>query len=226
MYPQAADRMRVVENGYDPAFAPAPTLTAPPEDRPLTFTYVGTIGDRVPVPEAVEGWIAARELSPDVAGGHADIWGPVGATDRDKLRLLAGAATYGVRYRGPARKADLAGVYADSDVLLLMLSRGRYVTSGKVYEYLASALPVVSVHEPGNGAADVLAGYPLWFQAADLTPSSVAKAIADGAQAARTATPEVRRRCAEYAARYERSRQLAGPVQELHDWVMSERGSR
>jgi hypothetical protein len=33
----------------------------------------------------------------------------------------------------------------------------------------------------------------------------------------------VRRRCAEYAARYERSLQLAAPVQELYDFVLSRR---
>lgn len=219
LYPQAADRMRVVENGFDPSFAPSPVLTAPPADRPLTFTYIGTIGDRVPIAEAVEGWVMARSEVPALADAHADIWGPISSTSGHKAALLHGAEAYGVRHRGPVSKGDVAGVYGASDALLLILSRGRYVTSGKVYEYMASALPIVSVHEPGNGAADVLRGYPLWFQAADLTPGSIAEVLRAGAEAARTADEETRRRCAEYAAGYERSRQLEGPVRELYDWV-------
>jgi glycosyltransferase involved in cell wall biosynthesis len=220
LYPDSADRMRVVENGYDAAFAPDPVLTAPSDaDKPLTFTYIGTIGDRVPIPEAIEGWIAARESVPGLADANVDIWGPVSSSKSDKATLLTAAEAYGVHARGPVQKADVRGVYAASDVLLLILSRGRFVTSGKVYEYMASALPIVSVHEPGNGAADVLRGYPLWFQAADLTPASIADAIAQGAAAARTADDETRRRCADYAATYERSRQLGAPISELFEWV-------
>lgn len=223
LYPQAADRMRVVENGYDPEFAPRPRLEASPPGDPLTFSYIGTIGDRVPMAEAVEGWIAARELAPELKRARVDIWGSLSSPNGSKAMLLAAAAEYGVVHRGPVAKASVAEVYGDSDVLLLILSRGRHVTSGKVYEYMASALPIVSVHEPGNGAADVLRGYPLWFQAADLTPGSVAEAILAGSTAARTAEPVLRRRCADYAKRYERSQQLFEPISELYDWVKSSR---
>ena len=223
LYPDAADRMRVVENGYDPAFAPRPRLEASSADRPLTFTYIGTIGDRVPMAEAVEGWIAARQQLPELEHARVDIWGSLSSPNGSNAMLLAAAAEYGVAHRGPVTKASVADVYGASDVLLLILSRGRYVTSGKVYEYMASALPIVSVHEPGNGAADVLTGYPLWYQAADLTPGSVAEAILAGARAARNAEPALRRRCVSYAKRYERMRQLSGPISDLYDWVQSTR---
>ena len=50
----------------------------------------------------------------------------------------------------------------DLDALLLWLPGGRYVTSGKVFEYMATAKPVVSVHLPELAAVEVLRDYPLW----------------------------------------------------------------
>src|SRR5699024_6159179 len=81
-------------------------------------------------------------------------------------------------------------------------------TSSKVYEYMASALPVVSVHDPGNAASEVLRGYPLWFPAADLSAPAVADALEAAAHAARTADRATRDRAARYAAGFARDRQL------------------
>ncbi len=221
MYPKAADRMRVVENGYDPAFAPAPQESAPDPDRPLSFMYLGTIGARVPIAETVEGWVKARRLSDEIARATATIHGPLPVEEPAKAQLLAGAAAYGLHYGGPVKKADVADVYAATDVLMLILSGGRYVTSGKVYEYLATGLPIVSVHEPGNGASDILRDYPLWFPARDLSVDSVAAALVAAAQGARQADADVRRQCVEFGQRYERSLQLREPIEELLRFVTS-----
>ena len=123
----------------------------------------------------------------------------------------------GVILRGPVSKTAVADVYAQVDVLLLILGTGRYVTSGKVYEYLASALPIVSVHDPGNAASDVLRGYPLWFPAADLSPEAVARALLDAAQAARTADRATREACAAFARPLSREAQLRPRVRALLD---------
>ena len=56
------------------------------------------------------------------------------------------------------------------------MGKGKYVTSGKVFEYAASALPIVAVHDPGNAATDVLREYPLWFPINDLSPEAIATA--------------------------------------------------
>ena len=97
----------------------------------------------------------------------------------------------------------------------MLLGTGRYVTSGKVYEYMASALPIVSVHDPGNAASDVLRGYPLWFPAADLSPDSVATALVAGAAAARSADRATREACARHAAGFTRVAQLRPRVEAL-----------
>lgn len=224
MYPEQADRMRIVENGFDPGMSPTPKLSAPAPDAPLRFTYVGTIGPRVPIAETIEGWIRAGAQSEDLRNAQADIWGHLTATGSSPTpALLAQAEPHGLRYRGPVPKAEIAEVYGEADVLLLILSAGRYVTSGKVYEYFASALPIVSIHEPGNAASDILVDYPLWVPAADLTVDGVAAALIAAAELARTATPEQRQACADFAARYERSLQLRGPLEELHAFALGRR---
>jgi len=54
---------------------------------------------------------------------------------------------------------------------------GRYVTSGKIFEYMASGHPIVSVHAPGIAAVDVLEGYPLWFNADGLDVEELAASM-------------------------------------------------
>jgi glycosyltransferase involved in cell wall biosynthesis len=223
LYPQAAAKMRVVENGYDREFAPSPVLRGPAPAKPLQFTFIGTVGPRVPVEEFVSGWLEGRRVSAEIAGARADLFGPL-APVRGRAELLAEAEDFGVHHRGPVAKSDVAAVYEESDVLLLVLGAGRFVTSGKVYEYLASGLPIVSVHEPGNGASDVLREYPLWFPVEDLTATSIGQALAAAADAARHADADLRRRAAAFAEQYERSRQLAQPLRELYEFVTAGEG--
>jgi glycosyltransferase involved in cell wall biosynthesis len=133
----------------------------------------------------------------------------------EQQRLLAEAADLGVSFDGPVPKTEVASFYDTADVLLLILGSGRYVTSGKVFEYVATGLPIVSVHEPTNAASSVLAGYPLWFPAASLAPSDVATALEAAAAAALHADVETRRAAARFGERYRRDHQLDPRVTSL-----------
>jgi len=215
LYPACADRMKVVENGYDAAFAPRPTLTPPPPDRPLVFSFIGSIGPQVPVAEFVEGWVTARAHSPELAAARAEIYGPLPSTDQARTRMFAQARSHGITHHGRVAKHEVAGVYEGSDALLLLLGGGRYVTSGKVYEYLASALPIVSVHDPDSGVSKVLEDYPLWVPCADLSPDAVADALARAGELARTASPALRERAHAFALGAERHAQLREPITSL-----------
>jgi glycosyltransferase involved in cell wall biosynthesis len=211
-YPDSAGRMHVVANGFDPEFAPTPQLEAPPPQRPLRFGYIGTLSTKVPLAEFAEGWREAVESGdPDLAQAAAELHGYLGfyaTPNAHMLRTIGEAADVGLSYQGPVAKAQVSAIYESFDVLLLILGAGLYVTSGKVFEYVASALPIVSVHDPRNAASDVLQGYPLWFPIADLEPHTIATALRDAAHAARTASPQVRRECWEFGRRYARDLQL------------------
>lgn len=228
-HPQAAALMHVVANGFDRQFAPAPRLDPPDPARPLRFGYIGTMSRQVPLAEFRAGWAAAAERSSQIAEATAHLWGHTShyaAAIPSRSSGVAGprgGAVAGpsmekageVVLHGPVSKTAVAEVYADLDALLLILGTGRYVTSGKVYEYLASALPIVSVHDPHNAASDVLRGYPLWCAAQDLSPRAIAQALVEAATAARGADRATRQLCADFAAAYSRDAQLGPRVAAL-----------
>lgn len=218
-YPASADRMHVVMNGYDASFAPAARLTPSDPERPLVFGYVGTISSAVPLAETLDAWLTAREISPEIAQASAEFWGHLGFfVDPLEItrKLLASAAPYGVDYRGPVSKVDVPATYSTFDVLLFLAGRGKYVTSGKILEYMATGLPIVSVHEPDIAATSVLRDYPLWHPVADMAPDTVSEALVAAAHSARTASPETRRACVAHAAKYARTEQFREPLARIH----------
>ncbi|MBB5788403.1 glycosyl transferase [Jiangella mangrovi] len=224
LYPATAARMHTVANGFDADLVPdAPADRAPGEPGgELRFGYLGTVTPRVPLAEFLAGWKRARELSPSVAASSAHIHGYLGYYAQPRPEMLAAIAAAGddaVSYDGPVGKGDVAKVYDGLDVQLLILAAGRYVTSGKVFEYLATGLPVVSVHHPDNAAGDVLRGHPLWFPAADLSPDGIAAALVAAAEAVATAGPELRQQARDFGARYRRDLQLDPRIDALTELV-------
>jgi len=223
-YPKAAERMHVVSNGYDPQFAPIPRTAARDAREPLTFGYIGTVSGKVPLGEFAAGWKLACDRSPELTGARAQIWGYLGYYSTPNpalLKIVKDHAANGLEYAGPLPKAMVRDGYDSFDALLLILGKGRYVTSGKVFEYTASALPIVSVHDPMNAASDVLRDYPLWFPVPDLEPESVAKALEAATHAARTASAEVREQCRLFSVQYARDLQLQPRIKALSDGLGS-----
>ncbi|MDQ1700764.1 MAG: hypothetical protein QOF57_16, partial [Frankiaceae bacterium] len=225
-YPALADRMHVVSNGFDPHFAPLPRLEPAAPTRPLTFGYIGTVSGKVPLPEFAAGWRLAVERTEMLRGARAEIHGYLGFYAAPTPKLLQAVqqhADVNLSYEGPVPKPEVRAIYERFDALLLILGAGRYVTSGKVFEYAASALPIVSVHDPVNAASDVLRGYPLWFPVADLSPEAIADAVEQAAKAALTADSDVRERCREFALQFDRELQLAPRIESLARSVSSGR---
>ncbi|WP_229789246.1 glycosyltransferase [Pilimelia terevasa] len=224
-YPAAADRTLVVPNGWDPDLLDLGAVgdDPAPAGRPLRLGFLGTLTDRMPLAALAAAFRLARR-SPELAGATLDLYGHLGFQQtgqpvlREALGLPEGADTSAdgaLRYLGPVAKTAVADVYAASDVLVFLAGGSRYVTSGKVFEYMAAGRPVVSVHAPGIAAEDVLAGYPLWFRADSLAPEALAAAMRAAADAARTAGPGPRAAAREWAARYQRDRLLTPLVDRL-----------
>lgn len=211
-YPEAADRMRVVLNGWDPDVMPEPeSAPAGGEDRPLAFSYIGTLTPVMPVREMVAAFALLRE-SGRHPGARMDLYGHFGFFTGGEGRLRAEMGLDepldGVHYRGPVPKPQIATAYAATDVLLFATGGSKYVTTGKVFEYMASGKPIVSIHEPGCAAEELLEGYPLWFVPASLAPEDVAAAMAEAGDAARKADPAAAARARDYAASFTRDKAL------------------
>lgn len=215
-YPAVADRMTVVPNGWDPEFLD-PTSTDRLPRGPLSFTYVGTLTANQPVREMIDGFRAMTGRG-DHADATLDLYGHLGffAHSPERLRADLGlelGESGDVRYRGPVSKTALGGVYAEGDVLVFLAGGSKYVTSGKIFEYMAVGKPIVSVHEPGSAAEAMLRDYPLWFRPERLDADEVARAMTEAGDAARSADAATRRAARAYGAAFTRDRAL-GPLQE------------
>jgi glycosyltransferase involved in cell wall biosynthesis len=223
-YPEAAGRLRVVRNGWDLDSAPAISSSAPGPDGGLKFTFLGNL--KLPYQQFVtliEAWRRAREADPALRHATLTFYGFIGAGYASGANAYARAigdhAAWGVRYHGPVPRSEVAKVYDESDALVLALPGGRFMTSGKVYEYMATGLPIISAHGFEHGAAETLQGYPMWVRPRDLEVATMQQAFVDAAAMSRAATPEQRLAGRAHAEKFERRRQLEAPIGELEDLV-------
>jgi len=220
-YPTYADRMGVLANGWEPDLLGEPATTLPAPDRPLRFGYLGTMTRYMPLEEFFEGWRLARK-EPAIEDASVRMYGHLGYFQNTAGQIRSVIPVdegINVSYAGPVRKADAASVYDSLDVLLLILAGSKYVTSGKVYEYLATGKPIVSVHDPQCAAREPLRDYPLLFPARSLEPAAICDALVEAATAARSMTADDLRGARSYARRFTRDVQLAPFERDLRTLV-------
>ncbi|MET8146991.1 glycosyltransferase [Actinoplanes sp. NPDC049668] len=223
-YPELAEKISVVRNGYDEASVPAVTRLPDPAEG-LRFGYLGTLTFQPKLFAAVlDAWRAARADDPLLAGATLDFRGHIGAgsarEDNAYMEMLSAAHADGVRFGGPVPKAEVADVYASWDVILLLVIGGRFMTSGKVYEALASGLPVISAHEAEHDASTVMSASPLWTGAVGFDPDLLAASFRAAARLAREATAEDRAAVRAGALRYARAAQIEPAVRHVTATVL------
>ncbi|MGW4029025.1 glycosyltransferase [Streptomyces sp. NPDC004838] len=228
-HPSLADRVHVVRNGYDEDSVPA-SIRRPDPDRGLVFGHLGVVTSPPRILRAVlDGWKLARERDPLVARSRLEVRGQIGsgaareANAHMEMIRQAQAAGEQVSFGGPAPKAEVPEIFGGWDVLLLMIMGGRFMTSGKVYEYAATGLPVMSAHEVEHDATTVMTGHPLWTGAYGFDPEKLADAYSAGARLAVEATEEQRAAARLHAARYARGAQMEPAVRRLRELVESGR---
>ncbi|MGH8774638.1 MAG: glycosyl transferase [Jiangellaceae bacterium] len=218
-YPDAAEQLRVVRNGSD--FAPALQARRPDQAKGLTFGYLGTAAFPIHyLWNLLEGWRLARARDPVLARSQMVFRGHFGWQSADmadsRRALLGKASADGVVFGGPVARTAVGATYADWDALIFLITGGRYMTSGKIYEYLATGLPIMSVHEPEHGASEVLEGYPLWTPPpASMTADLLADSFVVTAQTVLAATEEQRAAALVHAAPYDRNALMRPAVAEL-----------
>lgn len=217
-HPTTASKMVVVANGFEEYGDSLAVSPREGSDRELIFGYIGTITDKVPFRELVDGWQLAKARGGAMSNARLVLRGYLGhfGTVSDRLqRDLDRARPLGISYDGPVSKAEIASTYAGFDALVLALGTGRYVTSGKVYEYAATGMPVAAIHDPGNAASDVLRGTPVHVPVAQVTPTAIADALEETARRALAQTATARAQAQRVAAKYSRDAQLAPRIRAL-----------
>ena len=221
-YPEFAEKIDVVPNGWDPDFI-TPAVPDQKVHMPITFGYLGTVSSKVPLKAFIKAWKCSKNEYADMADTVAHIHGHLGfygTPHAGFASMLESASEYGVHYKGPASKGEIAEIYEQWDVCLLILGAGQYVTSGKVFEYMATGKPIVSVHDPKNAVADVLAGYPLWFPLEALDATEIARVLSEAARMVRSVTPEQHQECIEFANRYRRDVVLELAIRQVEEVVV------
>ncbi|MEU9359104.1 glycosyltransferase [Streptomyces sp. NPDC048301] len=218
-YPEHADRVHVVRNGYDRDSVPPPKSWAD-DGSGLVFGHLGTVSFSVPLLESViAAWRTARSREPLLADARFEVRGHIGAgANREANRhidVLRSAADDGVVVGGPVPKAEVAEVYAAWDALVLIIIGGPYMTSGKVYECMASGLPIVSMHAADHDASRLLDGNPLWTGPRGLDEDRLADAFCEAARMVVEATPEQRAAARAHGSAYARDVLMATAVQRL-----------
>ena len=215
-----AERMHVVANGYDEYDVPLNVPVRPLRGEGLVFGYIGTLSDQVPVQPLIRGWRIARERNMIPQTAQLVIHGYVGHSGTGAAAdAMADAAADNVVFRGPVTKSRIGDVYAGFDALVLALGTGLYVTSGKVYEYAATGIPIVSVHDPRNAATDVVRDAPGWSGTRSLDPADIADALAVTARTAAAQTDDERTLAQAWGAQYARRAQLEPRVAALRRLV-------
>lgn len=218
-YPQVADRLRVAPNGSD--IRPTDFGRRPDPAKGLTFGYLGTAVFPIHyLTNVLEGWRIARTNDPVLARSRLEFRGHFGwqsADMTDSRRAMIGkSAEDGVVFGGPVARSAVPQTYAEWDALVFLITGGRYMTSGKVYEYVSTGLPIMSVHEPEHGAEQVLSGYPLWVPPpAGIAANLIAESFIKTARMAVTATEDQRSAALLHAEQYQRRPLMIGAVREL-----------
>ncbi|EAR24817.1 glycosyltransferase-like protein [marine actinobacterium PHSC20C1] len=227
-FPADAAKFHVVTNGFDPEYLQG-QVDRISSAAGLTYGYLGTIYGPMPVRETLEGWRQARKLSPILAKSTLEIHGRLGhysVPNAEILELIESYAGDGVRYMGIVSKTQVAEVYSRFDALLLILGQSTYITSGKVFEYAGTGLPIASLHHPETASTTVLQDYPRWVAAADVSVDSFANAIVELSTMALDSDSNAQDEARESAAQFERLRQLEPRISEWTRQVMSEGGNK
>lgn len=219
-YPDHAERVKSVRNGFD-AMPDFPPRAARDPEEGLTIGYLGTSSFTAGmVRSLLQGWHAARMIDPVLAKsrlvfrGHFGISAARGA--QPILRLILDHEEDQASYDGPVPKAQVGEVYSSWDALMLILPGGKYVTSGKVYEYMATGLPIMSVHSPYHAADEVLADYPLWIPPPERwAPELATVSFIKTARMVQAATDDDRERARKTADKFSRRDVMIDAVREV-----------
>lgn len=231
-YAPRASNYHVVANAFEEEFADQfrgmKPASVDPFDSGLVFGYLGTIYGPMPLRESLNGWRLAREKSELVRASRLIIRGRLGhysEPDPKVLSLLDEYRDVGVTYEGPVSKTEVAAVYKTFDALLLILGRSKYVTSGKVFEYAATGLPIASLHHPETAATTVLEGRQDWFALSEVSAESACEVFLQTADRAASMTEDDYAKNQKWAAHLSREKQLLPRIQHLRSLIGKDSGS-
>ena len=198
----------VAENGYDREFGSNSKPSGRRDGAEARFVHVGTlVPGKMDWPAVLgEFDMTAKQMDLPVS---LDIYGHLGFS-REQARGLTHLfeSSSVVRYKGAIERHSVAALYDDADALYLPLYDSPFVTSGKIYEMMATGKPILAWGSRTAGAMVPLGGYPKLIRASRSQPKTWARAMRAAIELARGESPVLDERALAYASRYERVEQL------------------
>jgi glycosyltransferase involved in cell wall biosynthesis len=146
-YPEAADKIDLVMNGYEDLDGPD---VAPPTDR-FVVSYIGSVMERRLPPVLFEGLRRlrsrhaeiARDLRVQLIGPNLGVSSPTDLIRAEQVDDL-------MEWLGPVTHERSRVLMRSSHVLLHIESTATYAVSGKLFEYLAARRPVLGLTPLGS----------------------------------------------------------------------------
>ncbi len=213
----------VVENGFDREFTVKSGVSRRSmTDDTLRFVHVGTLVlSKMDWSSMLGQFDRASASSGEPI--RLDVYGHLGfSSDQALTSRQLFEFSDRIKYHGPVERARVAQIYHQADVLYLPLYDSRYVTSGKVYEMMATGKPILAWGSDEAGALVPLSGYPKLVRADSSNPHSWTRAISAASAMSKLRSPELDRLTREYASQFERHEQLKPLARMLERIVPSE----
>jgi glycosyltransferase involved in cell wall biosynthesis len=206
-YPEVANRVRVIPNGYDPAdLSGLPVRRSRRPDDPVVICHAGSLhGRRDPEPflEALRRVLARREAGlPRV---ELLLLGVIG--DRQAAAARRAIPPTSLRIEAFVPHAEAISRAAASDVLLVITNSeeaGPAALTGKVFEYLALRRPILAI-TPAGPAAELIRAAAAGVSADPRDLAAIERSIE--AALALAEEPEFKGAGADYLAQFDRRRQ-------------------
>jgi glycosyltransferase involved in cell wall biosynthesis len=146
-YPEAADNVELVMNGYEDSDGPA---LSPPNDR-FVLRYIGSVMERRLPAVLFEGLRRLRARFPEVARDtRVELVGPNLDASSVADRIHTENLSDMVEWLGPVNHQRSRELMRSSHVLLHIESTATYAVSGKLFEYLAARRHVLGMTPPGS----------------------------------------------------------------------------
>ncbi|HSF52219.1 MAG TPA: glycosyltransferase family 4 protein [Algoriphagus sp.] len=149
-------KVHLLTNGYDPADIPADFTPKKKENSKLHLVYSGIIDairNPIPVLEAIKAEFSGSETQVEMTF--------VGKVSEAVKEFVAGDLWLKARihFAGYVSHREVFGFYAKADALVLILTDTKNAQGnipGKLFEYLATGVPILALGDPEGDSARIL----------------------------------------------------------------------
>lgn len=155
-FPEMTNRVRVMENGFDPETLPALDEMRPLRanaSEPLRLGALGTVSDMWPLDEFGEAWLKYLAANVDY---RFDLAGHLGWFDSGRSGLAAKLKRLKINYVGQKQRSHVSEFYRSLDAVVMFSWGDSGLTAGKMYEVAAIGLPILCIQPEGGGVRTFL----------------------------------------------------------------------